>query len=55
MGVSAVQLDDPLPDPGLRVIKADVVDETRPTRHDPRKLASTLLQLYEEMVRSHVL
>jgi uncharacterized cofD-like protein len=54
-GVNAVRLDDALPDPGGRVVKADVVDETRPTRHDPQKLATSLLQLYEEMARPRVL
>lgn len=48
-GVHAVQLDDALLDPGMRVVAADVVDEARPTRHDPRKLAASLLKLYDEM------
>ena len=47
-GVSAVRLDDLLPNSGLRVVAANVVDEARPTRHDPRKLARSLLQLYYE-------
>ncbi|MFQ6057801.1 MAG: uridine diphosphate-N-acetylglucosamine-binding protein YvcK [Anaerolineae bacterium] len=52
-GVEAVRIDDDLSSLGLRVVTADVVDETRPTRHDPRKLASHLLKLYDEVARHH--
>jgi uncharacterized cofD-like protein len=33
---------------GYQVITADVVDEQRPWRHDPRKLARVLMDKYEE-------
>jgi 2-phospho-L-lactate transferase/gluconeogenesis factor (CofD/UPF0052 family) len=34
---------------GIQVIEADVVDESRPTRHDPAKLARALMQAYAEL------
>lgn len=34
---------------GVRVIKADVVDEARPTRHDPHKLAAALMESYHAL------
>jgi uncharacterized cofD-like protein len=43
-GVNAVEIDGgSLNLSGLRVITADVIDEQRPTRHDPSKLAAAIM------------
>ena len=34
---------------GVQLLAADLVDEARPTRHDPRKLASALIQAYAQL------
>ena len=42
--VNAIDVDGAsLSLPGLRVITADVIDEARPTRHDPSKLAAAIM------------
>jgi uncharacterized cofD-like protein len=42
--VNAIDVDGAsLSLPGLRVITADVIDEERPTRHDPSKLAAAIM------------
>jgi uncharacterized cofD-like protein len=46
-GVELVLTDFP-PDAGYRVIAADLVDETRPWRHDSDKLARALLRILRE-------
>ena len=39
-------------DEGYRVVPADVIDLQRPWRHDPQKLARTLMELYHSQVSS---
>ncbi|HLB12742.1 MAG TPA: 2-phospho-L-lactate transferase CofD family protein, partial [Dehalococcoidia bacterium] len=34
---------------GFKLIQADLINEGFPTRHDPRKLASTLMQLINSL------
>ena len=45
-----------LPAPGepldYRLFSGDVVDSKRPTRHDPNKLATRIMEIYEELARS---
>ncbi len=42
--VNAIEIDHEAVNlPGIRVIATDVLDEKRPTRHDPDKLASTII------------
>jgi len=47
-GVELVPTDFP-PDAGYRVVTADLVDETRPWRHDSDKLARALLRILREL------
>jgi uncharacterized cofD-like protein len=56
-GVNAIDVDGAsLNLPGLRVITADVIDEARPTRHDPSKLAAAIMgSFWENRGRSGVL
>ena len=47
--VNAIDIDGAsLNRPGLRVITADVIDEERPTRHDPSKLAAAIIGSFWE-------
>ena len=47
--VNAIDIDGAsLNLPGLRVITADVIDEERPTRHDPSKLAAAIIGSFWE-------
>jgi 2-phospho-L-lactate transferase/gluconeogenesis factor (CofD/UPF0052 family) len=41
--------DDELAALGIQVIRADVVDESRPTRHDPAKLARALIAAHARL------
>jgi uncharacterized cofD-like protein len=42
--VNAIEVDPAARQrPGLRIVTADLVDENRPTRHDPQKLAAVIM------------
>ncbi len=51
-GVQYVRPEPVADDGSGRLVSADLVDETRPTRHDPRKLAHTLLATIRDHRRS---
>jgi hypothetical protein len=51
-GVEMVSMDMPS-NAKYRVVAADLVDESRPWRHDSHKLARTLLYLLNEQRPSH--
>ncbi len=47
--VNAIEVDGAsLNLPGLQVVTADVIDEARPTRHDPSKLAAAIMGAFWE-------